>query len=122
MASEDEDKLGPRPFSNPFIYKFIAKRKSATKCRSAVEYSSLVEWLQQTKTNWAQDLFDPVNIIWLTKAEILLCKRIGVKTDMKKHDEKKQGTVGSVSNRNHVKEGKAKLKENDKYNRKHVKK
>ena len=38
-------------------------------------------------------------------------KKIGVKTDMKKHDEKKQGTVGSVSSRNHVKQRKAKLKE-----------
>ena len=33
---------------------------------------------------------------------------------MKKHDEKKQGTVGSVSNRNHVKERKAKPKDIDK--------
>ena len=38
-------------------------------------------------------------------------KRIGVKTDMKKHDEKKQGTAGSVSSRRHVKKRKAKLKE-----------
>ena len=29
---------------------------------------------------------------------------------MKKHDEKKQGIAGSVSNRNHVKERKAKSK------------
>ena len=29
MASVDEDKLGLRPFSNPFVYKSIAKRKSA---------------------------------------------------------------------------------------------
>ena len=49
-------------------------------------------------------------------------KRIGVKTDMKKHDEKKQGTAGSVSNKNHMKERKAKSKENDKRSRKHVKK
>ena len=34
-----------------------------------------------------------------------------MKTDMKKHDEKKQGTAGSVSNRKPVKERKAKLKE-----------
>ena len=40
----------------------IAKRKSA------VEYSSLAEWLQQMKINWVQDPFDPVNIIWPTKA------------------------------------------------------
>ena len=49
-------------------------------------------------------------------------KRISVKTDMKKHDEKKQGTTGSVNSRNHVKERKAKSKENDKHNRKRVKK
>ena len=34
-----------------------------------------------------------------------------MKTDMKKHDEKKQGTVGSVSSRKRMKERKAKLKE-----------
>ena len=77
---------------------------------------------RQTKTNWAQDPFDPINIIWPTKAQILLCKRIGVKTDIKKHDEKKQGTVGSGSNRNHMKERKAKPKENDIHSRKRVKK
>ena len=49
-------------------------------------------------------------------------KRIGMKTDMKKHDEKKQETAGSVSNRNHVKERKAKPKENDKCGRKRMKK
>ena len=38
-------------------------------------------------------------------------KKIGVKTTMKKYDEKKQGIVGSVSNRNCVKERKAKSKE-----------
>ena len=36
---------------------------------------------------------------------------IGVKTNMKMHDEKKQGTTGSVSSRNCVKERKAKLKD-----------
>ena len=49
-------------------------------------------------------------------------KKIGVKTDMKKHDEKKQGTVGNVSSRNHVKERKAKPKENEKRSRKYMKK
>ena len=77
---------------------------------------------QQTKTNWAQDPFDLVNIIWPTNAQILLCKRIGVKIDIKKHDEKKQGMTGSVSNRNHMKERKSKPKENDKRSRKRVKK
>ena len=45
-----------------------------------------------------QDPFDPVNIIWPIKAQILLYKRICVK--MKKHDEKKLGTTRSVSSRN----------------------
>ena len=49
-------------------------------------------------------------------------KRIGVKTDMKKHNEKKQGMAGSISSRNHVKERKVKSKENDKRSRKRVKK
>ena len=53
---------------------------------------------------------------------MLLYKRIGVKTDMKKHDEKKQETAGSVRNRNHVKERKAKPKENDKHSMKRMKK
>ena len=48
-------------------------------------------------------------------------KRIGVKIDMKKHDEKRQGTAGSVSSRNHVKERKAKPKENNKRSKKRVK-
>ena len=47
----------------------LAKRKSAT------EYSSLAEWLRQMKINQAQDPFDPINIIWPTKAQILLYKR-----------------------------------------------
>ena len=38
-------------------------------------------------------------------------KKIGVKTDIKKHGEKKQGTVRSVSSRKRVKKIKAKLKE-----------
>ena len=102
--------------------KSAANYKSAAEYKSAAKYSSSAEWLQQIKTNWAQDPFDPVNIIWPTKAQILLYKKIGVKANMKKHDEKKQGIVGSVNSRNHVKERKAKLKENDKHNRKHMKK
>ena len=58
-----------------------------------------------------QDPFNPVNIIWPIKAQILLYKRICVKTNMKKQDEKKQGTTRSVSSRNCVKERKSKLKE-----------
>ena len=38
-------------------------------------------------------------------------KRIGVKTNIKKHDEKKQGTAGNVSSRNCRKKRKAKSKE-----------
>ena len=41
---------------------------------------------------------------------------------MTKHGEKKQGTAGSVSSRNHMKERKAKPKENDKCSRKHMNK
>ena len=52
-----------------------------------------------------------LTLFWPTKAQILLYKKIGVKTNMKKHDEKKQGTTGSVSSRNCVKERKAKLKD-----------
>ena len=94
----------------------------ATEYKSATEYSSLARWFRQIKTNWAQDPFDPVNIIWPTKTQILFYKRMGVKTDMKKHDEKKQGTAGNVNSRNHVKERKAKPKENDKCSRKRMKK
>ena len=49
-------------------------------------------------------------------------KRISVKTDMKKHDEKKQGMAGSVSSRKSLKKRKAKPKENDKRSRKRMKK
>ena len=41
---------------------------------------------------------------------------------MKKYDEKKQGIIGSVSSRNHVKGRKVKPKENDKRSRKRMKK
>ena len=101
---------------------FTTEYKSAAEYKSAVEYSSLARWFRQIKTNWAQDPFDPVNIIWPTKTQILFYKRMGVKTDMKKHDEKKQGTAGNVNSRNHVKERKAKPKENDKCSRKRMKK
>ena len=85
--------------------------KSVAEYKSAAEYNSLAEWLWQTKTNWAQDPFDPINIIWPTKAQVLWYKRIGVETDMKKHNKKKQGTSRSVSNRKRVKERRVKLKE-----------
>ena len=78
MALANEDKLGSRPFWSSQHYlarKFAAEYKSATEYRSAAEYSSLAEWLQQIKINWAQDPFDPINIIWPTKAQILLYKK-----------------------------------------------
>jgi len=56
-------------------------------------------------------LVDKDNIIWSTKTQILLYKRIDVKTSMKKHDEKKQGIAESVNSKKRVKERKAKLKE-----------
>ena len=49
-------------------------------------------------------------------------KKIDVKANMKKHDEKKQRTAGSVSSKNRMKERKAKPKENDKHSRKCMKK
>ena len=55
--------------------KSTAEYRSATEYKSVVEYSSSVEWIRQIKTNWAQDPFDPVNIIWPTKAQILLYKK-----------------------------------------------
>ena len=45
------------------------------------------------------------------KSKSFCIKKIGVKTDIKKHGEKKQGTAGSVSSRKRVKKRKAKLKE-----------
>lgn len=85
--------------------------KSAAKYKSATKYSSSTELLRQIKANWAEDPFDLVNIIWPTKAQTLLYKRIGVKNNMKKHDKKKQGAARSVNSRNCVKERKAKSKE-----------
>ena len=41
------------------------------------------------KDKLTQDPFDLVNIIWPTNAQIILYKKIGMKTNMKKHDEKK---------------------------------
>ena len=71
------------------------------------------------KTNWAQDPFDPVNIIWPTKAQIILYKKIGVKTNMKKHNAKKQGT--SRSQQQELREGKkSQTKGNDKHSRKRM--
>ena len=52
-----------------------AEYKSTTEYSFAAEYNSLAEWLLQMKINWAQDPFNPVNIIWPTKAQILLYKR-----------------------------------------------
>ena len=52
-----------------------AKRRSVADYKFAAEYSFSVKWLWQIKANWAQDPFDPTNIIWPTKAQILLYKR-----------------------------------------------
>ena len=70
-------------------YKSAVEYKSAIEYRSVIEYNSSAEWLWQIKVNWAQDPSDPVNIIWPINAQILLYEKIGVKTNMKKHDEKK---------------------------------
>ena len=126
-GGKPNEKQGPKTHQEDRRARKVQRKKckgkgSAAEYKFVVEYSFLVEWLRQTKTNWAQDIFDPVNIIWPAKAQILLYKRIGAKTDMKKHDKKKQGTTGSVSSRNHVKERKAKPKGNDKCSRKRVKK
>ena len=126
-GGKPNEKQGPKTHQEDRRARKVQRKKckgkeSVAKYKFAAKYSSLAEWLQQTKTNWAQDPFDLVNIIWPTKAQILFYKRIGVKTDMKKHDKKKQGMAGSVSSRNHVKERKAKPKENDKHSKKRVKK
>ena len=52
--------------------KFVVEYRSTAEYRSIAEYSSSAEWFWQIKTNWTQDPFDPVNIIWFTKAQILL--------------------------------------------------
>ena len=90
---KSNEKQGPKTHQEDRRARKVQRKKwkgkgSAAEYKSVVEYSSLAEWLQQTKTNWVQDPFDPVNIIWPIKAQILLYKRIGVKTDMKKHDKK----------------------------------
>ena len=56
-------------------YRSAAKYKSAAEYNFTAKYSSLEEWIWQMKINWAQDPFDPINIIWPTKAQILLYKR-----------------------------------------------
>ena len=49
-------------------YRSTAEYKFVAKYRSVVEYSSSAKWFRQIKTNWAQDPFDPINIIWPLKA------------------------------------------------------
>ena len=68
--------------------------------------------------NWVQDPFNPIKIIWPTKAQILLYKRIRVKPNKKKHYGKKQGIVESINNKNCVKERKIKPKEMTNFARK----
>jgi len=86
-------------------------KQSAAEYNFTAEYSSLTKWLRQIKTNWVQDPFNPVNIIWPTKAKIFFYKKTDVKTNMKKHSEKKQGTTRSVNNSNCMKKRKVKPKE-----------
>ena len=116
------EKQGPKAHQEDQRARKVQRKKckgkqSATECKSAAEYRSTTEysfsakWFLQIKANWAQNPFDPVNIIWPTKTQILLYKIICVKTNMKKHNEKKQGTAGSVSSRNCIKERKSKPKE-----------
>jgi len=73
-------KQGPRAYQEDQRAREVQRKKckgkgSTAEYNSAVEYSSLAKWLRRTKTNWAQDPFDLVNIIWPTKAQILLYKR-----------------------------------------------
>ena len=82
-AHEEENpmkKQGPKTHQEDRRARNVQRKKckgkqSIAKHKSAAEYSSLTEWLRQIKTNWAQDPFDPVNIIWPTKAQILLYKK-----------------------------------------------
>ena len=74
------EKQGPKACQEDQRGREVQRKKCkgkgfAAEYKSAVEYSSLAEWLWQTKTNLAQDLFDLVNIIWPTKAQILLYKK-----------------------------------------------
>ena len=62
------EKQGPKAYQEDQRAKEVQRKKCkgkgfAAEYKSAAEYSSLVGWLRQTKTNWAQDPFDPVNII-----------------------------------------------------------
>ena len=93
-GGKPNEKQGPKTHQEDRRARKVQRKKckgkgSVAEYTSTAKYSSLAEWLQQTKTNWAQDPFDPVNIIWPTKTQILLYKRIGMKNDMKKHDKKK---------------------------------
>ena len=100
-----------------------AKRKSVAKYKFTAEYSFTVEycflagWFRQMKINWAQCPFDPVNIIWPTKAQILLYKKIGMKTDiMKRNKERQEVLAAGIAWRE------SQTKGNDKCSRKHMKK
>ena len=66
------EKQGPKAHKEDQRAREVQKKKCKEK-QSAAEYSfvteyiSLIEWLWQIKTNWAQGPFDLVNIIWPTK-------------------------------------------------------
>ena len=62
------EKQGPRAYQEDQRAREVQRKKckgkgSTVEYKFAAEYNSLAEWLWQTKTNWAQDPFDPVNII-----------------------------------------------------------
>ena len=80
-GGKSNEKQGPRAYQEDQRAREVQRKKckgkgSAAEYNSVVEYnSSLAEWLRRTKTNWVQDRFDLVNIIWPTKAQILLYKK-----------------------------------------------
>ena len=74
------EKQGPKSYQEDQRAREVQRKKCkgkgfAAEYKSVPEYKSLAEWFRQIKTNWAQDPFDLVNIIWPIKAQILLYKR-----------------------------------------------
>ena len=79
-GGKPNEKQGPKACQEDQRARKVQRKKckgkeSAVEYRFVAEYSFLAEWLWQMKINWAQDPFDPVNISWPTKAQILLYKR-----------------------------------------------
>ena len=90
-GGKPNEKQGPKTHQEDRRARKVQRKKckgkrSTAKCRSATnykfaaeyrfaaEYSSPAKWFWQIKANWAQDPFDPINIIWPTKAQIILYK------------------------------------------------